>query len=316
MGSEIPLHFGRPGVVLPGEDLVREGIEDLALTTNGVLLAQHAAELRAQGLSRVTVSLDSVDPATFRRMNGGFDGLDRVLDLLAEPLETAHTPPTAQLDPALVRGQITFDNVSFHYPASEQLVLRDVSLDVPAGATVALVGRSGAGKTTFSNLVARFYDPTSGAVRLDGQDLRELPVGSSFDPSRGTALHWLRGIARTQTALHFRRRQTRPEAAGDDFRAVARDADADPLAEAETAAAVRQVLGALPQDYEILLVGKYLDGLTLDELAQAAGSTAEATSSKLARARRAFREAFHALTGDDHSPPRGGDQLRTQRVEA
>ena len=84
------------------------------------------------------------------------------------------------------------------------------------------------------------------------------------------------------------------------------------------------MLGALPQDYEILLVGKYLDGLTLDELAQAAGSTAEATSSKLARARRAFREAFQALTGDDHGPPRGGDhrapqggdQLRTQRVEA
>ena len=116
--------------------------------------------------------------------------------------------------------------------------------------------------------VARRVGPHTAVVADIVQETFLLAARSarSFDPSRGTALGWLRGIARTQTALHFRRRQTRPEAAGDDFRAVARDADADPLAEAETAAAVRQVLGALPQDYEILLVGKYLDGLTLDEL--------------------------------------------------
>jgi ATP-binding cassette subfamily B protein/subfamily B ATP-binding cassette protein MsbA len=103
-------------------------------------------------------------------------GLDRVLDLLAEPLETSHTPPTATLDPRRVEGRITFRNVSFHYPASEKLVLDAIDLEVPAGATVALVGRSGAGKTTLCNLAARFYDPTSGSVELDGRDLRELPV--------------------------------------------------------------------------------------------------------------------------------------------
>jgi RNA polymerase sigma-70 factor (ECF subfamily) len=166
--------------------------------------------------------------------------------------------------------------------------------------------------------VARRVGPHSAVVADIVQETFLLAARSarSFDPTRGTALSWLRGIARTQTALHFRRRQTRPEAAGDDIRALARDADADSLAEAETAAAVRQVLGNLPADYETLLVGKYLDGLSLDELAQAAGSTAEATSSKLARARRAFRDAFHALTGDDDGVPRGGDQLRSQRVEA
>ena len=63
---------------LIGELSVIEGIEDLALTTNGVLLGQHAAELAANGLRRVTVSLDTLDPETFRRMNGGFDGLARV----------------------------------------------------------------------------------------------------------------------------------------------------------------------------------------------------------------------------------------------
>jgi ATP-binding cassette, subfamily B, bacterial len=103
-------------------------------------------------------------------------GLDRVLDLLAEPLETAHTPPTAALDTRAVQGRITFRDVSFRYAGSEQLVLQGINLDVQPGETVALVGRSGAGKTTLCNLVARFYDPTLGSISLDGQDLRELPV--------------------------------------------------------------------------------------------------------------------------------------------
>ncbi len=88
-----------------GEPLLRQGIadlvgelsalpdvEDLALTTNGVLLAQHAAELKANGLRRVTVSLDSLDPATFRRMSGGFDGLERVLDGIAAAREAGLAP--------------------------------------------------------------------------------------------------------------------------------------------------------------------------------------------------------------------------------
>jgi ATP-binding cassette subfamily B protein len=103
-------------------------------------------------------------------------GLDRVLDLLAEPLETEHTPPTVALDAPRVAGRITFENVSFHYPSSQQTVLEGINLEVRPGETVALVGRSGAGKTTLCNLVARFYDPTTGSIRLDGQDLRDLPV--------------------------------------------------------------------------------------------------------------------------------------------
>ncbi|MEX2173476.1 MAG: ABC transporter ATP-binding protein [Pirellulaceae bacterium] len=103
-------------------------------------------------------------------------GLDRVLDLLAEPLETSHTPPTARLDAARAAGRITLAGVDFRYPGAEQYVLQDIDLDIEPGETVALVGRSGAGKTTLCNLVARFYDPTAGSIRLDGQDLRALPV--------------------------------------------------------------------------------------------------------------------------------------------
>jgi len=78
-------------------DLVAElsmidGVEDLALTTNGVLLAQHAAELKGNGLGRVTVSLDSLDPAVFARMSGGFGGLEQVLEGIDAALEAGLGP--------------------------------------------------------------------------------------------------------------------------------------------------------------------------------------------------------------------------------
>ena len=73
---------------------------------------------------------------------------------------------------------MTFEDVSFQYPSGEIVVLEDVSLDVKAGETIALVGPSGAGKTTLCNLVARFYDPTAGRVLLDGTDLRDVNVES------------------------------------------------------------------------------------------------------------------------------------------
>ncbi len=103
-------------------------------------------------------------------------GLDRVLDLLNEPLETAHTPPTSSLDASRVNGRIEFRNVTFQYPAAKQPAVEQIDLEIAPGTVVALVGRSGAGKTTLCNLVARFYDPTAGSIHLDGVDLRELPV--------------------------------------------------------------------------------------------------------------------------------------------
>ena len=83
----------RSGIAdLIGELSSLAGVEDLALTTNGVLLAQHAAELKANGLKRVTVSLDSLDPEVFRRTSGGFDGLERVLDGIEASREAGLTP--------------------------------------------------------------------------------------------------------------------------------------------------------------------------------------------------------------------------------
>jgi ATP-binding cassette, subfamily B, bacterial len=72
-----------------------------------------------------------------------------------------------------VRGELGFRDVEFEYVPGRP-VLPDLALDIPAGQTVALVGTTGAGKTTIAKLIARFYDPTAGAVRLDGVDLRDI----------------------------------------------------------------------------------------------------------------------------------------------
>jgi RNA polymerase sigma-70 factor (ECF subfamily) len=162
--------------------------------------------------------------------------------------------------------------------------------------------------------VARRVGPHASEVADIVQEtfLAAARAARSFDPARGTVWGWLSGIARRQAALHFRRKQTRPEGAGGNSRdeqlagEVVRITDwldgnaddpAELLAAKETAAHVRLTLAELPVDYETLLVGKYLDGLSLEELANAEEATLPAISSKLARARRAFREAFEKLAG-------------------
>lgn len=129
--------------------------------------------------------------ASATQIQNALSGLDRSLDLLEEPLEFAQTRADATSMPATVHGRIGIEGVWFAYPSNKKktdddaetepeaepdYVLRDINLDVPAGSTVALVGRSGSGKTTLCNLVARFYDPTRGRILLDGVDLRDINV--------------------------------------------------------------------------------------------------------------------------------------------
>lgn len=102
--------------------------------------------------------------------------LERINELLATPAQI-HSPPLPLALPAPVRGDIRFEAVEFRYPSRpDTAALHDFTLHVRPGETVALVGPSGAGKSTVFQLLLRFYDPQSGTIRLDGQELRALAL--------------------------------------------------------------------------------------------------------------------------------------------
>jgi ATP-binding cassette subfamily B protein len=105
----------------------------------------------------------------------GMAALDKIFDLLDTPADMVDAP--GAIDPGTLRGEIEMEGVWFSYsddpePADDSWAMRGVDLHVPPGQTLALVGATGAGKSTFAKLVARFYDPQKGRVLVDGNDLR------------------------------------------------------------------------------------------------------------------------------------------------
>jgi subfamily B ATP-binding cassette protein MsbA len=107
----------------------------------------------------------------YAQLRAAIGGVQRVFEILDTKPSVQDQPGASDLPP--VSGQISFENVSFTYDG-EAPVLQNVCLEVKAGEILALVGPSGAGKSTIFNLIPRFYDPTSGAIRIDGQDLRAV----------------------------------------------------------------------------------------------------------------------------------------------
>lgn len=99
----------------------------------------------------------------------------RILDLLAEPVHVRDEGDTTLQEP--VKGRVEFDRLSFHY-ASSGAGIKDISLNVPAGNTLALVGATGSGKSTLIKLLLRFYDPGHGEIRIDHQPIREVSLKS------------------------------------------------------------------------------------------------------------------------------------------
>jgi ATP-binding cassette subfamily B multidrug efflux pump len=97
---------------------------------------------------------------------------DRIGEVLGT--DTSVVPPTQPVTPDSVRGVVDLEAVSFHYPGADDPVLRAVSLHATPGTTTAIVGSTGAGKSTLVNLVPRLYDATGGSVRIDGHDVRDL----------------------------------------------------------------------------------------------------------------------------------------------
>jgi ATP-binding cassette, subfamily B, bacterial len=166
----------------------------------------------------------------------GLSGLDRILDLLEEPRELEAAQPI-RVDRSTTPGRITFENVSFSYPGSSSFALEEIDLDVEPGETIALVGPSGSGKTTLCNLVARFYDPTSGRILLDGNDLCDLQI-DSYRNLIGIVeqdVFLFDGTVGANIAYGNR------HATADDIRTAARIANADEFIE------------ALPKSYDTLI---------------------------------------------------------------
>ncbi len=166
-----------PGVeflsaVVTVEILVIGGIEAInGHTSTGVVFAFIAALNNffdpIQQLSQLYTTYQS-----------GMAALDKIFDLLDEQPDLSDAPDAMPLPS--IRGEIHFDDVSFEYGTGDggEWALRDVDLMIPPGQTVALVGETGAGKSTFAKLVERFYDPTDGAVLVDGHDLRTVTAHS------------------------------------------------------------------------------------------------------------------------------------------
>lgn len=109
-------------------------------------------------------------------MQKGFSGFRRFLEVMETEPEIVNDPDAKPLKN--VKGQVSYENVSFHYSDDETLVLDNISFKIQAGKSIALVGPSGSGKTTICSLLPRFYDVTGGRITIDGQDVRKLTLES------------------------------------------------------------------------------------------------------------------------------------------
>jgi ATP-binding cassette subfamily B protein len=159
----------------------------------------------------------------------------RVFEILDEPLDVQDAPDAVPLPP--IAGHVVFNDVHFRYPGGEREVLAGVSFSVEPGQTVAIIGTTGSGKSTLVNLLPRFYDVSSGSVRIDGHDVRDVTL-SSLRGQIGIALQetlLFSGTLRDNIAYG------RPDATLAQIEAAARAAHAD------------EFIRALPQGYDTIV---------------------------------------------------------------
>ncbi len=162
-------------------------------------------------------------------------GAERVIELLDEEPRITDRDDARPLTDA--RGVLSFDGVSFSYPGTDTPALRDVTLHAEPGETLALVGMSGAGKSTLARMALRFHDPDSGAVRLDGHDLRDITLDSLRDN--------IAVLLQEALVLHATARENiavgKPDATDAEIEAAAR------------AAGAHDFIMALPDGYDTML---------------------------------------------------------------
>ncbi|MEO5837478.1 MAG: ABC transporter ATP-binding protein [Acidimicrobiales bacterium] len=211
--------------------------------------------LAAMGIlvARIYMPLTSLTNARIDVMSA-MVSFERVFEVLDAPNTISDKPDATTLDD--VKGAIEFDHVTFRYPRADETsvpslelssvhnyagenveVLRDINLSIAQGQLVALVGPSGAGKTTLASLVPRLYDVTSGAVRIDGHDVRDLTQASVHDAI---------GVVSQDPHLFHdtvlsNLRYARPDATFDEIQAACR------------AAQIHDVIAALPDGYDTLV---------------------------------------------------------------
>lgn len=172
-------------------------------------------------------------------LRSGFANTSTSVDLVADFLRWDNKPFMTQgsLQYTKLQSGVHFDHISFAYPGHEKLVLKDVSLDLPRGTTLALVGSSGAGKSTIADLLPRFYDPISGRITINGVDLRQYDLQS---------LRKAMGIVSQDTFLFNDTVRNniaygKPEASGEEIMTAAKRANA------------YEFISKLPQEFDTLI---------------------------------------------------------------
>jgi ATP-binding cassette subfamily B protein len=161
---------------------------------------------------------------------------ERVFEYLDLPVEIDERPDALTLDRRLIEGRVEYDDVSFSYEEGRP-TLEQISFVAEPGSTVALVGETGSGKTTLGYLAARLYDPTSGGIRIDGHDLRDL----TFDSLRSTV-----GVVSQETYLFH-------GSVRENLLFAMPNATQEDLEEAARAARIHDHLASLPEGYDTVV---------------------------------------------------------------
>jgi ATP-binding cassette subfamily B protein len=213
----------------------------------------------------------------------------RIFEYLDLPIDVDDPADPVRIDPVAVRGDVAFADVTFTYPGNHVAAVAGVSLEVPAGSTLALVGETGSGKSTLASLVARLYDTDAGRITIDGIDVRDLRLADLAEivgvVSQETYL--------LHTTVRENLRYARPDATDEQIEAAAR------------AARVHELIASLPEGYDTMVGsrGHRFSGGEKQRIAIARTLLRdprvlvldEATSALDTETERAVQQAFEAL---------------------